>query len=109
MGAGDFRDLVTFIAACASVSSLISFFLGNARPSWTSRRITFLSALPVPSLVWLLCIYVFVGAATSSKEDCGVDACGMAMAFSILIAFAGIIGFGVGAACARCVRKLISK
>ena len=56
-----------------------------------------MAALPIPTSIWLLCLYVFMNAAFASKEDCGVDACGMAMGFSVIIAGAAMVGFFIGA------------
>ena len=71
------------------------------------RKSIMWSALPVPVVVWLLCGYVFLNAAVASKAECGVDACGMAMAFSVLIAAVAFLGFGVGALSAWIVRKAL--
>ena len=48
--------------------------------------------VPLPLLGALLCVGLFVNAMLSSPERCGVDACGMAMAF----AFFGL-GYAAGA------------
>ena len=58
---------------------------------WSEGTILWASALPIPALSVGLCIYIIVDAVTSSREECGVDACGMAMAAAItMIALASV-------------------
>jgi len=93
---GDQRDFVLLMAACIAIPAIISWLLAKFKSSWTPRKRVLVSALPLPALIWLLCTFVFLDAAFASEAECGVDACGMAMAFSIIIAGAALIGLFVG-------------
>jgi hypothetical protein len=57
----------------------LATFIADRRPIWRHRKISLLSASPLPSLLAALCLFLIVDAATSSKAECGVDACGMAI------------------------------
>lgn len=80
-----------------------------ARHGWPKARIIYVAASPVPAIIIALCIYVFVDAATASKESCGVDACGMAMAAAIVIASAAILLYVIGLVVALVTRHLFAR
>ncbi len=69
----------------------IALLVRRSFPNWSIPRISVLSALPLPAITMVMCTLLFVMAATSSKEACGVDACGMTMAASLYM-----IGLAVG-------------
>ncbi|NWK95467.1 hypothetical protein DM806_07250 [Sphingobium lactosutens] len=77
--------------AITALSVLCSHWIVALRPRWSSRRIALLSALPLPLLACLLAAFVFLRAAMASKQDCGVDACGMAMAGSMMLGLTALI------------------
>jgi hypothetical protein len=52
---------------------------------------------------------VFLGALFASKQDCGVDACGMAMAFSTIIASVALLGFVIGILSASTIASVLRK
>lgn len=78
----------------------------RTQPNWPAARIIFLSALPIPLIVWGLCIFVFVKAATASKETCGVDACGMAIAAAMFTAMGGLVLYVIGLIVAAVVVRI---
>ena len=106
---GDQRDLIILLIICAIMPAIFSVVLGRLFSGWSIRNNCLCSALPIPAVIWSLCLFVFVNAAISSKQDCGVDACGMAMGFSVIIAFAALLGFAVGLGSAWAVQKLKAK
>ena len=73
------------------------------------QRIAWLAALPLPSLIWLLCIYLFVDATLASQEECGVDVCGMAMAAAMIVAMMTAVAYGIGVAAAYATRRLMRR
>jgi hypothetical protein len=79
------RYTVCAIVLVGCISTLLALILGR-RTSWSQRRVTWIAASPTPALGALLAIAISVEAMTASKEQCGVDACGMAMmaAFELL-------------------------
>src|SRR5688500_1922778 len=80
MGLKDLMFVAPFIVAEGVLAVLIAYALGRFRPQWPRRRVLGVAALPIPIVIWVLSISVFVSASTASKEECGVDACGMAVA-----------------------------
>ena len=97
MIANDLRVLAVLLSICALSSAVFAFFLGKVRSGWTNRRIIFVAALPIPAVVGLFCLYIFLNAVSSSQEACGVDACGMAAAVSVIGAGNAAIGFFISA------------
>jgi hypothetical protein len=78
-------ELIALVLALA-ISPLAGFLLRSRFPLWNRGRVWALAALPLPLLIWTVCIVLFVRASTASKEACGVDACGMTMAASMVVA-----------------------
>jgi hypothetical protein len=66
------------------------------RRGWPKSRTIYVAASPVPGIVIALCLYVFIGAAMASKESCGVDACGMAMAAAVILASTAMVLYVFG-------------
>ena len=104
---GDQRDLLIFLPICVAAPAVFVWLWTRMLPQRSNRKAILWAALPIPAVVWSFCIFVFFNAAIASKEDCGVDACGMAMGFSVIIAAAAFAGFGVGSLSAWSVRKLL--
>lgn len=77
--------------AMIALSVLCSHWMAVRWPGWSSGRIACLSALPLPLLAWLLGAFVLVRAATASKQDCGVDACGLAMAGAMMVGLIALL------------------
>lgn len=68
---------------------------------WRGKRlglVALAAAAPVPVLIAGMCAFVFISAAISPAERCGVDACGMAMmaamfgfAFAVVLWLLGLL------------------
>lgn len=97
MSAYELRDFGILLAVTLVPSVLLAFVLLRVRPAWTQRTIVWVSAMPIPAVIVLVCAFVFFNALTTSREACGVDACGMAMAFSIILVGYALAAFGVAA------------
>lgn len=84
----------------AALPALIAAVLAR-RLSWARRKILLVSAIPIPALMALLCIWFSYESANAPPERCGVDACGMMIAASvtglILAALTFVAGFGFAA------------
>ncbi|MFL6773676.1 MAG: hypothetical protein ACJ8D5_04250 [Sphingomicrobium sp.] len=90
-----FVFLLMVVEALASIG--LAALLGRQRPRWPKARIVLLAPLPLPLLILGPCAYVIGDAALAPPEQCGVDACGMAMmagmfgaAVALLLYFLGI-------------------
>jgi hypothetical protein len=96
----DLEALGALFMANIVLPAFAAHFLAARKRDWRSRKIALISALPLPLIILALCLFVFLQAAFASKASCGVDACGMAMAFSMIIAFWAAMSYllGVGAA-----------
>jgi hypothetical protein len=73
--------LVCLVVALATAAILLRW-----RAHWGPVRASLIASACLPTLGVAFCLWVFVRAATDTREHCGVDACGMAMAFSMIIA-----------------------
>jgi len=91
--------LLLVIAVQLVMSFLGGYFLPQRRPGWSRAKVGLVAALPIPLILWGLSAYVVASVMMTSREDCGVDACGMAMAAAITGAGAVLvlylIGFGL--------------
>jgi len=94
------RHLLGSILVVAASGLLVALILGR-RTSWSMRRILWSAASPIPILTTLLAAAVFVDAITASREECGVDACGMAMLGSYVLLFLAGFAFILSAIAAR--------
>ena len=80
MTASDLLWLVGFPAALAAV--LAGVLLIRFGRGWSRRRLILTASVPLPLLGALLCVGLLASPMLTSPERCGVDACGMAMAFA---------------------------
>lgn len=94
-----------FMLICAILPFAVSYGLTKLRPAWRGRTITLLAALPLPSAIWLFCGWIYLTAALASEQECGVDACGMAMMASFFVAVGTAPGFFVGLGAAWLARQ----
>src|SRR4051812_46510504 len=88
------------IAVVAIFATLMALLLSRFT-RWSERRILWTSALPIPAVAVALSIFVFVDAMTSSREECGYDACGMAAAAALTLVLLAILAFGLSWGSAR--------
>jgi hypothetical protein len=72
-------ELLVMIAVIAVQSAPTASLITRRRPDWTVRKTALISSAPLPFVGLGLCVWLFADAAMSSREECGVDACGMAM------------------------------
>lgn len=84
-------DLLLLIAVLALPLS-VAFALGKWRDEYSRRKICFISASIIPVPVALMCGFVIANAMVTPKENCGVDACGMAIVAG-LTGLAGAVAF----------------
>jgi H+/Cl- antiporter ClcA len=68
-----------FFLICALVSGATGAALQRYRPAWARRRALLVAAAPLPRPALVACVLVFISGAITSREHCGVDACGMAI------------------------------
>ena len=87
------NELIVYFAACLITAMAALSFLRWRFPQWSLRRASALSAAPVPVVTILLCAWVVIKTALTPASRCGVDACGMAMGFALIVAGIALIGF----------------
>jgi hypothetical protein len=89
----DMQTFLLFLAVSGVLALSLGGFLARRNRNWTRRKVAMVSAAAVPCLVGFLCGLVVGHAfydAMINPERCGVDACGMEMAFGT-IALGGLL------------------
>jgi len=86
---------------------IVTCLLRRNKGKWSNVRVALIAALPIPLMVWLLCAYIFADATFASKEQCGVDACGMAMAAAVYGVAAGAALYVLGLVCSSITVRLL--
>lgn len=103
------NELLVYFAACVITAMAVLSVLRWRFPHWGLRRTSMLAALPVPALTLLVCAWVAIKTAMIPASKCGIDACGMAMGFALIVAVIALIGFvltwAIGAAIMIARRK----
>ena len=102
------RYTVSGILVTVALAWLLAIVFAR-RTCWSERKIAIVAALPLPALVSVLCLYVLVGAFTASSEECGVDACGMAAAASMIMLLVAGLAFALGLITARIVLRKVRR
>ena len=105
----ELRDLAILIAFTVVPAVIASLLISKFRTHWSRRRAVLLAALPVPAIVWILCLYLFVLSASASKEECGVDACGMMIMAATYVSLYALFAYGAGTAAAWLTLKLVNR
>jgi hypothetical protein len=95
---GRFELLAVALVALSAFS--LAWLFGRFTKSSRRRAVAF-SAAPIPVVGLLLSIWVIVDAAISSAEECGVDACGMAIAAAFTVIILSVLAFLLAALFAR--------
>lgn len=95
MRAVDIRDLVILLSIATLPAIVAALLLTKLQAHWSAIKIIAWSATPVPAVLVMLCAIVFINAASSSRERCGVDACGMAMYAAFLGIVAALLALAV--------------
>ena len=91
------------LVGCVAVEIILAILLTSVwvQRGWPEARTIYVAALPLPALIIAFCLYVFVDAATASKESCGVDACGMAMGAAVILASTAMVLYVFGLVVAK--------
>lgn len=89
-------ELLFIVLFSLVVPYSLALLVMKFRPSWSRRKSAIAASLPLAMLIWMPCIWLFADAASSPKEECGVDACGMSMMFATIGIFYGLIAFAFG-------------
>lgn len=101
--------LILFLSLAGACAAVLAWSLATKRQDWRRGKIVVLAALPIPGLIGLTGLWVFGKALIVSimrPETCGVDACSMAMMFSLmgLASALGVFVFALGIAWLVCKR-----
>jgi ABC-type spermidine/putrescine transport system permease subunit II len=76
----NFGYLILFIGLECLLSFALAWWLVRRSKHMSRRKLLLIAPLPVPALIFALGIYVIVNVSSLSREECGVDACGFAIA-----------------------------
>jgi hypothetical protein len=99
--------LASFMAVVGTLSAGIAWLLATKWPSLSRRRIVAIAPLPLPAMLILLCVIVAIDAARASAEECGVDACGMAMAGAMFGAVTALVVYFLGTVIAEVTLRFV--
>lgn len=88
-------EWMLFLLLCAA-APLLSLVVRRLRPGWSPLRTSLWAAVPVPGALLLLCAFVYASSALATPEQCGVDACGMAMMAALIVAAFAVVSLIVG-------------
>lgn len=58
----------------------LAWSFARFRPDWSKRKVVLWASGPIPAIGAVPCLFVIINAMTTPADNCGVDACGMAMA-----------------------------
>lgn len=98
-------DLILLLLFPSVVAVVLGGLITSVSPAWSLRRTILTAALPLPIFMALMCTWVFIGAAIASKESCGIDACGMAMMFSVVGFGYALAAFTIGAVAVGLIKR----
>jgi Zn-dependent protease with chaperone function len=87
---GDTAVLVSVTAVALLFAAGMALLIGHRNAHWRRRSIVLASALPLPAITLVFCIFVYVDAALTPPEKCGLDGCAMAQAGSIMLALSAM-------------------
>jgi len=106
MGMGDLSYLAIFFAIVCLLSFGLAWLLIKKAPRLSRRQILLLSPLPVPAIVVALGVYLIVDVSMTPAGECGVDACGFAIAGAIVGFTSSLVAFVLGMAAAELACRL---
>lgn len=75
---------------------LLALWLRARRPDWSRWFIVVISAAILPVLIVMPILLIVVDVMGSTKEQCGIDACGMALMEAMMLSGAAALAFAVG-------------
>ncbi|URD61370.1 hypothetical protein M8312_02320 [Sphingomonas sp. KRR8] len=84
------------LALCVFLPAVIAWWLVHRRPRRSNQRIALVAALPLTVLVFAVLPLAIVSTLLTPAERCGVDACGMLVAASMMVAALSPIPFVIG-------------
>ena len=106
MGMGGFSYLAIFFAVVCLLSFGLAWLLARKANRLSRRKVLLLAPLPLPAIVFALGAYVIINVSMTSKEYCGIDACGMAIAGVIVGYTASLVAYVLGMAAAELACRL---
>ena len=89
-------ETAIFLLMFAALPILFSVGLSRFRPRWPRwvRALAAACALPVPIVAFAA--FMAFNAAHTPADECGVDACGMAIAAAMILGFFTLVGLVLG-------------
>jgi hypothetical protein len=87
-------SVILLAVAVAAIAMVLGVILGR-RTEWPERRVVLVSSLAIPGVVIAFAVAILISSFTTSTEDCGVDACGMAAAGAAMLIMLALAAFAV--------------
>jgi hypothetical protein len=97
------------ILVTGGVAALLSLGLRLLAPRWSMAWTATAAAAVVPALVLAFCAFIFFDASSTGPEQCGVDACGMAIMAAMFIGGLALLAFPIGWAAAICTLRAVAR
>jgi len=82
-----------FLIALAVVPLLLGWNLGRSKPSWSKRKVSIVSAIPLAVLMALVSILMLGGAVLTGQADCENDGCETGVVVGLIFAAFAVVGF----------------
>jgi hypothetical protein len=101
--------LLALAMGCIFPALLVALALRRWRPGWSRRRQGIWAALPLPAIVFALCLIRFVGVLGTPQDRCRPDACGMEMLAVMALGTIAVGGFLLSWAVAELLLAGLSK
>ena len=92
----DLVYLIVLLLVVGGISYATALKMAAKPQPMSRRRIVLIAPLPIPAVLIGLCVYVATNALAATAKECGVDACGMAIAAAMFVGSAAIILYFVG-------------
>jgi predicted permease len=92
----DYEFFLALVCASSVLTFGAAFGLAKFRSRWSARKVALISALPLPGLLMACMAFVIAHAQYTgfiNPQECGVDACGMAMMFGFIGLAAGMAAY----------------
>ncbi|MFC7537479.1 hypothetical protein ACFQPG_08880 [Sphingomonas sp. GCM10030256] len=96
----DFVLFLLFVAVVAAPAYGATVVLSRRYPYISRSKLLSLAPLPLPGLLVAMSVIMIFDAYFSTDEECGVDACAMALVGAVFVTAAAIIAYAVGVAAA---------
>ena len=87
--------LLVFLFAMLIPPFVIANWAAGRFMGWPGWTVALVSSALVPAILMIPVALIVISALTSTKEQCGVDACGMAIGFGLTAAVLIAILFGI--------------